>query len=89
VEVGFAFLTLAIVTGMLWSYRARGVYWTGDAKEWTAIIAWVLYVVLVLARHRTGWGGRRAALLGIAGFAAVVLTFVWVTLASGVASAAR
>ena len=87
-EVGFAFLTLAIVTGMLWSYRARGVYWTGDAKEWTALIAWVLYVVLVLARHRTGWGGRRAALLGIAGFAAVVLTFVWVT-AAGVASAAR
>jgi cytochrome c-type biogenesis protein CcsB len=89
VEVGFGFLTLAIVTGMLWSYRARGVYWTGDAKEWTAIIAWVLYVVLVLARHRTGWGGRRAALLGILGFAAVVLTFVWVTVASGVASAAR
>jgi ABC-type uncharacterized transport system permease subunit len=45
--------------------------------------------VLVLARHRTGWGGRRAALLGIVGFAAVVLTFVWVTVASGVASAAR
>jgi len=89
VEVGFGFLTLAIVTGMLWSHRARGVYWTGDAKEWTAVIAWVLYVALILARQRTGWGGRRAALLGIAGFAAVVLTFVWVTVASGVASAAR
>lgn len=89
VEVGFAFLTLAIVTGMLWSHRARGVYWTGDAKEWTALIAWVLYVVLLLARQRTGWGGRRAALLGIADFAAVVLTFVWVTVASTVASAAR
>jgi cytochrome c-type biogenesis protein CcsB len=89
VEVGFAFLTLAIVTGMLWSYRARGVYWTGDAKEWTALIAWVLYVMLLVARQRSGWGGRRAALLGIAGFGAVVLTFVWVTVASGVASAAR
>lgn len=89
VEVGFGFLTLAIVTGMLWSHRARGVYWTGDAKEWTALIAWVLYVALILARQRSGWGGRRAALLGIAGFAAVVLTFVWVTAASGLASAAR
>jgi cytochrome c-type biogenesis protein CcsB len=89
VEVGFGFLTLAIVTGMLWSHRAHGAYWTGDAKEWTALIAWVLYVVLLVARQRTGWGGRRAALLGIAGFAAVVLTFVWVTVASGVASAAR
>lgn len=89
VEVGFGFLTLAIVTGMLWSQRARGVYWTGDAKEWTALIAWLLYVVILVARQRTGWGGRRAALLGIAGFAAVVLTFVWVTVAAGVASAAR
>jgi cytochrome c-type biogenesis protein CcsB len=89
VEVGFAFLTFAIVTGMLWSQSARGVYWTGDAKEWTALIAWMLYVTLLLARQRTGWGGRRAALLGIAGFAAVVLTFIWVTVASGVASAAR
>ncbi len=89
VEVGFGFLTLAIVTGVLWSHRARGVYWMGDAKEWTAVIAWVLYVVLILARQRTGWGGRRAALLGIAGFAAVVLTFVWITVAAGVASAAR
>jgi len=89
VEVGFGFLTLAIVTGMLWSRQARGVFWTGDAKEWTAVIAWMLYVVLILARQRTGWGGRRAALLGIAGFAAVVLTFVWITAAAGVASAAR
>ena len=40
-------------------------------------MAWSLYVVLILARHRTGWGGRRAALLGIAGFAAVAFTFVW------------
>src|SRR5207245_1175137 len=38
VEVGFGFLTLAIVTGMLWSHRARGVYWTGDAREWEAMI---------------------------------------------------
>lgn len=83
VVVGFGFLTLAIVTGVLWSRAAKGVYWTWDAKEWSATIAWVIYVVLITARQRTGWGGRRAALLGIVGFAAVVFTFAWMTLLSG------
>jgi cytochrome c-type biogenesis protein CcsB len=82
VAVGFAFLTLAILTGMLWSSQARGRYWTGDAKEWSALLAWVIYVVLLVARQRTGWGGRRAALLGIVGFASVVFTFVWMTVIS-------
>jgi cytochrome c-type biogenesis protein CcsB len=74
---GFGFLTLAIVTGVFWNHSARGRYWTWDAKEWSALVAWAIYVGLIVTRHRTGWGGRRAALLGIAGFAAVVFTFVW------------
>jgi ABC-type transport system involved in cytochrome c biogenesis permease subunit len=79
VAVGFVFLTLAIFTGVLWNEQARGRPFTGDAKEWSALIAWIIYVVLILARRRTGWGGRRAALLGIVGFASVVFTFVWMT----------
>ena len=38
VAVGFGFLTLAIVTGLLWSHSARGRYWTWDAKEWSALV---------------------------------------------------
>jgi cytochrome c-type biogenesis protein CcsB len=88
VAVGFGFLTLAIVTGVLWNQSVRGRYWNGDAKEWSALIAWVLYVALLVARSRTGWGGRRAALLGIVGFCAVVFTFFWMTITSrGVAAA--
>jgi cytochrome c-type biogenesis protein CcsB len=83
VMVGFGFLTLAIVTGLLWSHHARGRYWSWDAKEFTALSAWGIYVGLLVTRWRTGWGGRRAALLGMAGFAAVALLFVWTTVLSG------
>jgi ABC-type transport system involved in cytochrome c biogenesis permease subunit len=86
--VGFGFLTLAIATGLLWSQAARGRYWSGDAKEWSAVTAWLIYVALILTRSRTGWGGRRAALGGIAGFAAVVITFAFATLLSAIGSAA-
>ena len=89
VVAGFSLLTLAIVTGLLWSHAARGRYWTGDAKEWSALIAWLIYVALIWARQRTGWGGRRAALLGIAGFAVVAFTFLSMTVLTGVAGMAR
>jgi ABC-type transport system involved in cytochrome c biogenesis permease subunit len=82
VMVGFGFLTLAILTGLLWSHHARGRYWSWDAKEFTALSAWGIYVGLLVTRWRTGWGGRRAALLGVAGFAAVALLFVWTTVLS-------
>ena len=81
--MGFGFLTLAIVTGLLWSHAARGRYFSGDAKEWSSLIAWVLYVGLIVARKRSGWGGRRAALLGIVSFSAVVFVFVWMTVVTG------
>jgi cytochrome c-type biogenesis protein CcsB len=80
VGVGICFLTLAIVTGLLWNHAVFGVYWSGDAKQWSAAIAWVLYAGLLWARNRSGWGGRKAAFLGIAGFAAVVFIFVWINL---------
>jgi cytochrome c-type biogenesis protein CcsB len=81
-SVGFGFLTLAIVTGVLWSHVAYGRYWTWDAKGWSALLAWGIYVALLVARYRTGWGGRRAAFAGIAGFAAVVFTFVSITVSA-------
>ena len=61
----------------------RGRFFANDAKEWSVFLAWGIYVLLIVARRRTGWGGRKAALLGIAGFASVVFTFVWMTLRVG------
>jgi ABC-type uncharacterized transport system permease subunit len=89
VVVGFGFLTFAIVTGMLWNDAARGRYWTGDPKEWSATLAWLIYVALIVTRLRSGWGGRRGAFLGIAGFVAVAFAWAWMALVSGVAVAAR
>ena len=89
VTSGFGFLTLAIVTGFLWNGSLHGRYWTGDAKEWAAIFAWLIYVAILVARWRWGWGGRRAAWLAIAGFLAVVFTFGWATLVPAVAVATR
>jgi ABC-type transport system involved in cytochrome c biogenesis permease subunit len=86
---GFGFLTLAIATGFLWNHSLHGRYWTGDPKEWAALVAWGIYVAILVARWRWGWGGRRAAWLQVLGFTVVVFTFAWATLAPAVSAAAR
>ena len=86
---GSGFLTLAILTGFLWNHSLHGVYWTGDPKEWAALVAWLIYMTILVARWRWGWGGRRAAWLQVAGFAVVVFTFGWATLVPAVAVASR
>ncbi len=79
VAVGFGFLTLAMATGTQVNAAVYGRLWTWDPKEVSALVAWVLYVVLLVARWRAGWGGRRAAYLGIAAFLLVVSVFFYVS----------
>src|SRR6185295_12604275 len=89
VVAGFGFLTLAIITGFLWNHSLQGRYWTGDPKQWAALVAWAIYVTILVARWRWGWGGSRAAWLQVVGFTVVVFTFAWATFAPAVAVAVR
>lgn len=83
VKVGFALLSLAIVTGSLYSHAVRGRFLSGDPKELSAFLAWGIYVGLIALRRRGGFGGRRGAVLGILGFAVSAFIFVWMTLLGG------
>jgi ABC-type transport system involved in cytochrome c biogenesis permease subunit len=75
VLVGFPFMTLVIVLGALWADVAWGKYWSWDPKETASLVTWLLYAVYLHARVMRGWKGRRAAILLIIGFAAVLITF--------------
>ncbi len=73
--IGFTLLTLGVLTGMLWSSERDGRLWHNDPKEIFAAITWLLYLVLILYRSTASWRGRRAAWLGVIGFALVLCTF--------------
>jgi ABC-type transport system involved in cytochrome c biogenesis permease subunit len=75
VLVGFPFMTLVIILGALWADVAWGKYWSWDPKETASLVTWLLYAAYLHARVMRGWRGRRAALLLIIGFAAVLVTF--------------
>jgi ABC-type uncharacterized transport system permease subunit len=82
-SIGFALLTTGIITGLLLSYNRDGLLWHNDPKEFLAVLTWLLYLCLILYRLTKSWHGRRAAWLGIAGFAFVLCTFFGARLLGG------
>jgi ABC-type transport system involved in cytochrome c biogenesis permease subunit len=74
----FAFLTLGIITGALWADRVFGQLWFWDPKETWSFITWLIFMAYLHARYTLEWRGRRAAILAIVGFAALVFTYVGV-----------
>jgi cytochrome c-type biogenesis protein CcsB len=73
--VGFPLLTVAIISGSIWSEKAMGNYWVWDRKETWSLIIWFIYAALLHGRLTIGWRGKRAAILSIIGFIIVLFTF--------------
>jgi cytochrome c-type biogenesis protein CcsB len=78
--VGFPLLTVGIVTGAVWAEYAWGAYWSWDPKETWSMITWLLYAALLHQRLMVGWRGKKAAIMAIVGFGAVLFTFLGVNL---------
>jgi cytochrome c-type biogenesis protein CcsB len=78
--IGFPLLTLGIITGSIWASFAWGSYWSWDPKEVWSLITWLLYAALLHGRMTVGWRGRKAAILAIVGFCAILFTFLGVNL---------
>jgi len=77
--LGFLLLTLGIVTGSVWAKQAWGAYWQWDPKETWSLITWLIYAAILHQRLTVGWRRRRAAIMAIAGFGAVLFTLWGVT----------
>ena len=75
IVIGFPMLTLGIVTGAAWANYAWGSYWSWDPKETWSLITWFVYAAFLHARFTKDWRGRKAAILSIVGFAAVLFTY--------------
>ena len=86
IVIGWIFLTLGILVGVIWAAQARVGYDAGDPrvqamslqdpKIFVALVCWVVYSFELFAARRIGWGGRRAAYLSAFGFAIVLLNLV-------------
>jgi cytochrome c-type biogenesis protein CcsB len=75
VTIGFPFLSLVLVLGSVWAYRAWGTYWSWDPKETAALFTWLVYGVYLHTRSLRGFRGTRSAVILLFGFAAVIFTY--------------
>jgi cytochrome c-type biogenesis protein CcsB len=80
---GFPLLTLGLLIGVLQARAAWGPLLAWDPTRLVSLLAWVLYAVLLHTRLMAGWRGRKAALLAVVSFIALLVTFVGVSLFLG------
>lgn len=78
VSIGFPVFTLAIVTGAVLIARLGLLHGAGRVRfEYVlAVVSWLAFGVLLVARAGAGWQGRRAAYLTLGGFAGAALVLV-------------
>jgi cytochrome c-type biogenesis protein CcsB len=87
VMVGFPLLTIGIALGAYWANSAWGRYSGWDPQETAALARWFIYAAYLHTRGLRGWSGKRAAIILVIGFVAVLFTYFGVNLwASGLHS---
>ena len=73
---GFPLLTIGLISGFVYAGSVWRSYWHWDPKEILSVVTWLIYAVLLHERLAVGWRGRRAAIMAIIGFSAILVTFV-------------
>jgi ABC-type uncharacterized transport system permease subunit len=73
IEITFVLLTLTLATGLALSETLFGRALRFNHETVFAVIAWVVFAILLAGRHLYGWRGRTALRWTLAGFMLVIL----------------
>lgn len=73
IEITFVLLTLTLATGLVLSDTLFGRALRFNHETVFAVIAWVVFAILLAGRHLYGWRGRTALRWTLAGFMLVIL----------------
>ncbi len=79
-EVALIFVSIGLLTGMLWARPVWGIWWAWDARLTTFLLLWLLYVSYLLTRRfsSTGQSNTLAAVISV--FAAVDVPIVFMSI---------
>jgi ABC-type uncharacterized transport system permease subunit len=76
IVVGFALLTLTLLSGMLFSEQIFGKAWQFNHKVLFGFISWLVFAVLLAGHFLYGWRGRTAVTWTMSGFGLLVLAYL-------------
>jgi heme exporter protein C len=77
-EIGLAFISMTLLTGMLWAKPAWGAYWTWEPRLTISAVQWLIYIAYVMLRGSVFSQEREArfaAVYGIVAFITVPLSW--------------
>ncbi len=77
-EVGLTFISMTVMSGMLWAKPVWGTYWTWEPRLTISAVQWLLYVAYLMVRASTAnqeRSARFAAVYGIVAFFTVPLSW--------------
>ncbi len=72
VEVGLTFITMTVLTGMLWARPVWGAYWTWEPRLTISAIQLLLYIAYVMLRRSVDTPARAARFASVYGIVAFV-----------------
>ena len=77
-EVGVVFVTLALLTGVIWARPVWNTWWSWEPRLTTTLILWLIYVAYLMIRSyapNRQKGALYAAVVGIVGFVDVPIVY--------------
>jgi hypothetical protein len=75
ITAGFVFLSLTVLTGIVFSEAAFGRPFSLDHKTVFTLLSWSLFATLLVGRRLHGWRGRTALRLTLGGFTLLMLAY--------------
>ena len=77
-EVGVVFVSVTLLTGVVWARPVWGVWWTWEPRLTTTLILWLIYIAYLMVRSyapNKSQGSLYAAAIGIIGFIDVPIVY--------------
>ena len=77
-EVGVVFVSLALITGVIWARPIWNTWWTWEPRLTTTLILWLIYVAYLMTRAYAPNRAKAAiysAVVGIVGFVDVPIVY--------------
>lgn len=78
IQMGFALLTLTLLTGVLFAEEIFGKALPFNHKTVFGVASWLIFAALLAGRQVYGWRGRTAIYWTLAGFFSLLLAYVGV-----------
>jgi ABC-type uncharacterized transport system permease subunit len=77
INIGFVFITIATVSGVVWASVEKGPRWILEPEIAFSLFTWAFYLAMIFLRVSAGWRGRRLAWMAVSVLGCSVIT--WAT----------